>query len=160
MLPMFGRRPLTRLELGLYVAIVGIAAAIFLDRLLAAMELAERAAMQETVSRVNSAINLRIAYQMLNGQLINVRAALVSNPFELAKTAPPNYRGESDKLDVARIESGSWFFDSTRRELVYMPRLKRSLITADGSGLVRFRLVAGPSGTHYMLVPTYKYTWD
>lgn len=160
MLRMFGRRPLTRLELGLYVAIVGIAATIFLDRLLAVMELAERSAMEETVSRVNSAINLRIAYEMLNGHLINVPAALQRNPFELAKTAPPNYRGEIDTLDLRSQESGSWVYDRARRELVYFPRLRRDLVTADGSGVVRFHLVAGRTGTHYVLVPTYKYTWE
>lgn len=160
MLPMFGRRPLTRLEIGLYAAIVAVAVAIFLDRLLAVMELAERAAMEQTVTRVNSAINLRIAYDLLNGQLVNVQAALARNPFELAKTLPPNYRGATDTLDLASIESGSWFYDPTRRELIYRPRLRRNLVTADGSGLVRFRLIAGSTGTHYMLVPAYKYSWD
>jgi hypothetical protein len=65
MLPMFGRRPLTRLEIGLYVAIAAIVATLLLDQLLDAMEIAERSAMEETVSRVNSALNLRLAYEML-----------------------------------------------------------------------------------------------
>ncbi len=60
---------------------------------------------------------------------------------------------------MARLESGSWFFDQDRTELVYKPRLKRNLTTVDGSEMVRFHLVAG-SGTRYMLVPTNKYTWE
>ena len=160
MLGIYGRRPLTRLELALYAAIVGIAAVVFVDRLLATMELAERAAMEQTVSRVNSALNLRIAYEMLNGQLINVQAALQRNPFELAKVSQPNYRGEVERFDPARLEGGSWVYDRTSRELVYLPRLKRGLTTANGSEAVRFRLVAGTTGTRYVLVPTYKYTWD
>ena len=156
---MFGRRPLTRLEMGLYAAIVAVAVAIFLDRLLAVMELAERSAMEETVSRVNSALNLRIAYDMLGGRLIHVQAALQRSPFELARVTQPNYRGEVERLDPARTEGGSWIYDRARRELVYLPRLKRGLVTADGSETVRFKLVAG-TGTRYMLVPANQYIWD
>lgn len=159
MLPMYLRRPLTRLEIGLYALIVAIAAAMLLDRLLAAMELAERAAMEQTVTRVNAALNVRIAYLMLDGQLVHVQAALKRNPFELVKGAPPNFRGEGETADLARLDGGSWFFDRERAELVYKPRLKRNLATADGSEMVRFHLVAAP-GTRYVLVPAYKYDWD
>lgn len=159
MLPMFARRPLSRLEMGLYAIIVAIAAAILLGRLLEMMEQAERSAMEQTVTRVNSAINIRIAYEMLDGQLIQVQAALKRNPFDLAKATLPNYRGEGDAFELARVESGSWFFDKDRAELVYKPRLKHNLVTADGSGMVRFRLVAAP-GTRYVLVPANTYTWE
>src|SRR5437870_2645246 len=96
MLPMFGRRPLTRLEMGLYAAIFAVVATVLLNRLFAMMELAERSAMEQTVSRVNSSINLQLAHEMLKGQLINVSTALQDNPFKLAKATPPNYRGEGD----------------------------------------------------------------
>jgi len=71
----------------------------------------------------------------------------------------PNYRGEVERFDPTRIEGGSWVYDRARRELVYLPRLKRGLVTGDGSGTVRFKLAAG-TGTRYMLVPAYNYTWE
>lgn len=157
---MFGRRALTRLELALYAVIVGIAVTVFLDRLFYVMELAERSAMEQTVSRVNTAINVRLAYEMLNGRLINVPAALERNPFELAKTVPPNFAGEVDAPDLARIERASWIYDRTSHELVYLPRLRRGLDTPDSSNAIRFRLVAGRGGARYMLVPASKYTWE
>jgi hypothetical protein len=156
----YGRRPLTRLEIGLYAVVVGIAVAVFLDRLLATMELAERAAMEETVSRINSSLSLRIAAEMLEGRSSRVQDSLQRNPFELAKLSQANYRGEVERFDPTRIDSGSWVYDQNRHELLYWPRLSRGLTTEDNSGTVRFKLVAGAAGTRYMLVPTYKYAWQ
>ena len=161
MLKMFGRRPLTRLEIGLYVAIVGIAATLLLDRLLDAMEIAERSAMEQTIVQVNSALNVRLTYQMLEGKLINVPEALKRNPFELAKATPPNYRGEVEGAQRTSVESGGWVYDRSRAELIYLPRLKRHLVTSDGTGTVRFKLSSRTGGgTRYALVVAYRYDWE
>jgi len=155
----YWRRRLTRLEIALYAALVGIVAAVFLERLLTYMELAERTAMEITVDRINSALRLRLAGDMLEGRLIDVPAALDRNPFELARMAPANFHRQLDGSSIGDLERGYWVFDRQRRELVYLPRLHRRLQTDDPDDAVRFHLIPG-MGTTYVLVPASKYSWN
>ena len=148
---MYWRRRLTRLEAGLYAAVVGILIAVFIERALYYMELAERATMEATIARLNSAIQLRIAHEVLRGTIQNPSSAHIGNPFEFASAIPPNFQGGP----VAEIEAGRWGFDG--RNLVYRPRLHRFLTTSrETSPWARFRLA--PS--HNMLVPTNDWSWE
>jgi hypothetical protein len=156
---MYWRRRLTRLEIALYAVALAIAATIFLERLLHYMELAERAAMEVTVSHLNSAISIQLAYRYLAGQPIDVAAALKHNPFELASMSPDNFHGEFDHPYLASLERGYWLFDRSRGELIYLPKLRRGLRTSDPDGALRFRL-AQRAGTTYMLVLASQYDWN
>lgn len=156
---MYWRRNLTRLEIGIYAAVVGVVLAVFLERVLYYMELAERTAMEVTVSNVNSAINVQRAFGMLAGRAIDNPSAPPRNPFTLAEMAPANFIGEVDSPDLASLERGQWVFDRTRRELIYLPRLRQGLATSDPDGAIRFKL--DPRGnTISALVPAAKYTWN
>src|SRR5258707_697484 len=123
----YGRRRLTRLELGLCSVIIGIALAVLLDRLYDAMEVAERSAMEGTVMRINKAITLRLTHEVLTGRSTDAPAALTRNPFDIARAMPPNYAGEVLAPNLAAIERGVWIYDLLKRELVYLPRLRRGL---------------------------------
>ena len=143
----------------MYAAVAGVVLAVFLERVLYYMELAERTVMEVTVSNVNSAVNVRRAYGMLAGPSANASAALPRNPFELAGMSPANFRGDIDSPDLATLERGQWVFDRTRRELIYLPRLRRGLETSDPDGAIRFKLE--PRGSSIsLLVPASAYTWN
>ena len=153
---MYWRRRLTRLEAAISVTLVAVFLALFLERVLYYLELAERTVMVLTVSNVNSALNVRRAYGMLGGQAIDDR---LRNPFALAGMSPANFLGEIDSPGLATLERGQWVFDRTRGELIYLPRLRRGLTTPDPDGAIRFRLERRGQGVS-MLVPTSEYTWD
>jgi hypothetical protein len=157
---MFWRRSLTRLEMAGYAALVGVVMAVFLERVVGQMELAERAAMEITVNQVNSAISLRLAYERLQGHRVDVAAALQRNPFELANAKHPNFLGAVPDLVGQERATGGWVFDLSRRELVYIPRFTRGLRVQEGpADLIRFKLArTGPES--YVLVPATKYEWD
>jgi hypothetical protein len=158
-MPIYWRRPLTPLEIGLYAALVGVLLAIFLDRLLVYMELAERIAMEVTVINVNSALNVQLASAMLQGQWIDPRKALQRNPFELARMRVPNVHPDIANIaSAADLERGYWVFDRSGRELIYLPQLHRGLQTEGPETFVRFRLVGG-ANTAFVLVPATKYSW-
>lgn len=159
-MPIFWRRPLTRLEMALYAAIVSAALALFADQLVDYLELAERSSVDTTVARLNSSINVQLAYDMLGGRLIPLEASLRRNPFELAKMPQGNFLGELDDPDLSALERGNWVFDRTKSELVYLPRLRRGLRTTEGNDVLRFRLVKRSGSWTYMLAPTSKYTWE
>lgn len=152
---MYGRRPLTRLEAGLFAGLVAIFIAIFVRQMLEYMELAERAAMEATLLNAVSGINTRRAEDLLAP-----RNAVADwkrrNPFELARMAPANFAGE---LDGLLPPSGSWGYDSSNGELIYAPRLHFKLNTPNGSAVLRFHLTA-TAGGGYMLVPNTPYRWE
>ena len=157
---MYGRRPLTRLEIAIYAAGCAILIAVFADRALGYMELAEKAAMQTTLNVLVSGINARVAAEMLRGPAPAAAAWSGRNPVELAGTAPPSFVGDLGRRELASLERPAWAFDGQRGELVYLPRLHRTLTTTDPAGALRFRLVPHVSGLGYRLVSTSRYDWD
>jgi hypothetical protein len=155
----YWRRPLSRLELALYCSIIAILIAVFLDRGLYYMELAERTAVNLTVRNVASAINVRIAHGLLRGESTPASRLIQRNPFELAGATPPNYAGTSG-LDEGAVEAGTWAYDPQRGVLLYRPRVSRGLRVEDGGSLLRFRLEPADTGPGVLLVPAIPYTWQ
>lgn len=153
----YGRRPLTKLEGAIYGAIGALLIVVFAQKLLEFMEIAERSAMEQTVIRINSGINLRLAYALLQGRPVDPSRELTRNPFELAGVIQPNFLGEQDLPDLPTLATRAWVYDRSKRELIYLPRLKRGLRTADPDAVIRFHIAAkGP----YALVPALPYAWD
>jgi hypothetical protein len=159
-LSIYGRRPLTRLEAALYGGIAAILITFFAYRLLEVMELAERTAMEATVNKLNAAVNTRLAYEVMRGTVANAPAWAMRNPFELGNVSAGNFAGEVDSARPGALERGTWAFDASRAELIYLPRLGAGLQTSDPQGAVRFKAIVGRNGMGYMLVPTSPYRWE
>jgi hypothetical protein len=156
----YGLRRASKLEAALYGGIAGIFIAVFASELLDYMEIAERAAMQATLGNLVAAINTRLAYEVMRGEIGNVSSLQRRNPFELAKASVGNFSGEMDTLVRGALVRGTWAFDANRGELVYLPRLRRGLETSDPEGALRFRAVVDPRGFGYRLEPASPYRWD
>src|SRR5712692_3148295 len=122
------RRPspgLTLIELIVVICIIGVSAAVLLERLRFYQEAAEKSAVEYTVGAFKSALQLRVAAMLLKGQERNIES--------LAHVNPVNWLMEPPR--------GSWYFDATRNELVYVPNLDDHLERlADGSKRLRFRV--------------------
>jgi hypothetical protein len=156
----YWRRRLSRLELALYAAVVGVLIAAFLDRVLTYMELAERTAMEATVNNVNSALAARRALQMLQAHPGEGARALRANPFELADMRVTNRHPDVvADAPLDGLERGRWVFQRSRNELIYLPQLHRGLQTGEPQSLVRFHLVA-TANAGYVLVPASPYSWE
>ena len=155
----YGRRRLTRLEAGMFAAVVAVALAVFADTTLDYMELAERTAVHVTLNLTASAINIRAATAALRGASPPTGAWAGRNPFDITREPPKGYVGELGGADLLSLERPAWVFDRQRAEIVYLPRLRRGLRTRDPLGVLRFRLATQPSGFGYMLVPTHSYDW-
>jgi hypothetical protein len=156
---MYGRRPLTRLEGALYGIVGAILLALFAERLLSYMELAEKAAMQATVSNLTFAINARVALEMVSGHAPPPGRWSGRNPFEIAGPSSGMARPLGSQT-IADLERPSWTYDGERGEVIYLPRLYRGLQTQDPDGALRFRLLAHTAGFGYRLVSTSGYEWD
>lgn len=131
---------LTLIELIVVVCIIALCAVLLLDRLRFYQEAAEKAAMEYNVGVVKSALQLRVAALLLRGEERKIESLARANPIDWLTEPPPGYRGEfrAPQPDVPR---GSWYFDATRSELVYVPNLDAHLERlADGSKRLRFRV--------------------
>ena len=159
-MPVYWRRKLTRLEVGVFAGLCAILISVFLEKALAVMELAERTAMEVTVQHVNSALRLRRAAELISGGVEEPVKVLQTNPFDLARVKVSNVHPDvADAKMLPELERRYWVFDRGDRELIYLPQLHRGLHTEDPEGLVRFRII--DSGDRvYLLVPIGKYSWD
>jgi hypothetical protein len=154
MIPVYWNRRLTRLESGLVVAVCAVIIALFLERTLSYMELAERTAMEVTVQHVNAALQIQRAAELLQGR----SSSASQNPFELARMRVPRVHPDlNDPNRLAELERGYWVFERSGAQLIYLPQFHRRLQSDDG--VVRFHLkrVHGSPDT---LVPAADYSWD
>lgn len=156
MIPVYWNRRLTRLESGLVVAVCAVIMALFLERTLSYMELAERTRMEVTVQHVNAALQIRRATELLEGRAVHAKAQ--PHPFELARVRVTKVHPDlADPARLLELERGYWVFDRSGAQLIYLPQLHRRLHSEDG--MVRFRLVRAPDAS-YALVPAVNYFWE
>ncbi len=157
----YGRRRLTRLEAVLFAAVVGVFIAVLLDRLYDYFELAERTTVEVTLANLQSSLNVRLAQDLMTGRARDLGQWRRKNPFTLTRTTPNNYLGEFARPRLDQVDPPAWLFDRGAAELVYVPRRARLLRTADGSGVLRFRLVPvqaqGAIGVRIAAVQTYEW---
>lgn len=155
------------LQSALYVAIAGILAAVLLERLLTYAEAAEKATVEATISRLQSALYARVAYLVLRGEYDQLEALPRRSPFAVTRAEATNYLGEYDGSPPGPAQTGSWYFDRQRAELVYRPNLTRYFKAADGKAAfpeLRFRVEVQRSSKHaysaVMLKPTISNRWE
>lgn len=165
MIPAYRQRNF--LQSALYVAIAGVLAAVLLERLLTYAEVAEKAAMDATVSRLNSALYAQLALHVLRGEYDAIEALPRQSPFVTADVRSSNYLGEFDGASPEGAEAGKWFYDRVHRELVYVPNLKRYFSSASGEQalpLMRFRIelkkASKDAYTGIAITPVNDVRWD
>jgi len=131
---------LTLIELVIVIGIIGVLSAVLLERLRFYQEAAEKAAMENNVGALKSALQLRVAALLVRGEERNIESLASANPFGWLMEPPPGYRGEF-RAPQPVVPRGSWYFDATRNEIVYVPDLDGHLERlADGSKRLRFRV--------------------
>jgi len=166
-----GHSGLTLIELIVVICIIGVSGALLLDRLRFYQEAVEKALMEYTVGVLKSALQLRVAAMLVNGEERNIESLARSNPVEWLTEAPRGYRGEF-RAAHPEVPRGSWYFDATASELVYVPDLDWHLgRLADGSKRLRCRVELGfepakpdTAGkaralTGIRIVPVMEYRW-
>jgi general secretion pathway protein G len=130
----------TLIELIIVICIVALCAGLLLERLRFYQEAAEKAAMEYNVGVVKSALQLKVAALLVRGEERKIESLARANPFDWLQEPPPGYRGEF-RAPQPEVPRGSWYFDATSKELVYVPNLDAHLERlADGSKRLRFRV--------------------
>jgi general secretion pathway protein G len=106
----------TLVELAVAIAVIGLAAALLLDRLAYHQEMAEKAAMEAVVRAVKTGLQLRLADLIATQKQGQAGMLEIEDPMRWLEARPGNYGGAYG----AEVERGRWYFDAGRRHLVYV----------------------------------------
>lgn len=130
----------TLIELVIVISIIGFLASMLMSRVLFYQEMAEKAAMQQVVGALQSAMVIQYGHGMVQGTGAWVNAINTENPMEWLSQKPINYAGEFKSVKPASIEPGNWAFDLHTHELVYVPKHTEYLAPSkDGAKFIRYR---------------------
>lgn len=109
-------------ELVVVICIVA-ALAVALNRRLHVLRVdAERAAAEHVIGAVRSAVALEMARHVVRGGTEALGGYLDDNPMDRLAEPPGNYLGELAAADPRRIPGGHWYFDRSRKLLIYRVR--------------------------------------
>jgi general secretion pathway protein G len=134
------RHGFTLIELTIVVCIVAVLFGVALDRMLRYQELGERAALEQNLAAINTALTMKFAAYVAGGRPQAIEGELGKNPVDLLVRPPENYLGELDAPELNKLPRPSWFFDRRSTELVYLPLRERQLSSASGRlDALRFR---------------------
>ncbi len=107
-------------ELAVTVAIIGVLASVLLSRVLWYREEAEKAAMQNVVGVLRSALSMRAGQLVVQGKQHELSKLLTINPMDLLAQKPSNYLGEVSTPQNGKISRGNWYFNRKKMLLVYI----------------------------------------
>lgn len=138
-MPRAGRKPrgFSLLELAVALSIIGVLAAVLLNRLVHYQELAEKAAMESMLRVVKTGMQVRLAELIVTNRQGLAGELESEDPFRWLDEKPPNYGGRYR----ASPDPGAWYFDPVARELVYVV-MNGDRLEIDGGAVsdeIRFR---------------------
>jgi general secretion pathway protein G len=138
----------TALELTIAIALIAVFASVLLDRLLYYQEAYEKANMEYWANVIKLGLQIRVGHLMAQNRMVDYAEVARENPIGWLDEPPPGYRGEVIATGNPQIAPRSWYYDRTRRELVYVVGQSRYLVPdSDGKARVHFRVkVVRPDG--------------
>ncbi|KRB84609.1 type II secretion system protein [Noviherbaspirillum sp. Root189] len=129
----------TLFELILSLMVVSLFAGKLAERFVDYQEQAEKAAMEQTVGSIRSALNIRIAALVARGRSEDAGKLLEINPFTLLNEQQKNYAGEHYDVQADSISTGSWYYDLKARQVVYLVQRSDHFSSSGGGKAIRFK---------------------
>lgn len=136
----------TLIEFIVVIIIIVLLAGLFMIRIPLYQEQAEKAAMQQVESALQSALALRYGALMTRGAGSQRELGILAtdNPMTWLQKLPPNYQGEYYDTSPNTVAPGNWMFDLKSRELIYVLNQADNFTPgSDGYKWIRFRVKLG-----------------
>ena len=127
-------------ELVVVLTVIGVLIALAIDRLPAWRGEAERTAVENIAGSLRSALGMKVASYLVQGDMAGIEALVGSNPMTQLAEVPGNYAGARSGADAAAVEGGQWYFDAVARQLVYRVRNTGAAAAQGMGGQVRFQV--------------------
>ena len=124
-------------ELVAAVIIISVLAVVLLNRLGYYQEMAEKAAMESTLRIIKTGLQIRLAELIVTNRQAEAATLETEDPVRWLDDKPPNYAGPYR----APPDNGTWYFDASEHQLVYVVNTGNRLELDSGTGAkqVRFR---------------------
>jgi general secretion pathway protein G len=127
----------TLFELLIVCSLIGVLAALALERLWSMQQVAEEVMAEQVVSALRDGVRIRSAELISAQRWEEFRRLPQRNPFELLEELPGNYRGELKSVG----EPGYWYFDRKAGAAIYVVKRASEFRSSDGSTVMRFAVV-------------------
>jgi general secretion pathway protein G len=129
----------TLFELAICVAVLAALAGLLLVRVQAYSAQAERAAVNQLVETLRTALQLRISDAKRTGGKNSLSRLLDENPLDWLDRKPDNYVGEYYAPEIEKIPPGNWLFDRRDKTLKYLPS-SRDFYSISATKFLRFKV--------------------
>jgi prepilin-type N-terminal cleavage/methylation domain-containing protein len=130
----------TLVELLVVISIISILSGLLFKRVLLYQEMAEKAAMQQVVGAMQTALVLQYGHRLTLGMGSAINNISKENPVDWLAQKPENYAGEFASLTPESMESGRWAYETKKHELIYMPEHNEFFVPdSEGNKWIRFR---------------------
>lgn len=139
-----GQAGFSKLELVVVAIVFGVLASVLLNRLAYYQEAAEKARVEYTIGAMKNALRHRTAELLIAGRSQEYRFLAGGNPMEWLDPKPDNYLGPLSGRQPSDVPSGSWYFDTAARELIYVPN-NAAYFQGDAEGRKWIRLRIAPT---------------
>jgi hypothetical protein len=113
-------------KLAVGAAVFSVIVGILLYSVTYCQDEAEHASMQLQLVNMRTALHSKALQAALLSNSEAMAALAGANPVAWLERAPANYRGEIDGGGEQILTPGNWYFDRTRRKLVYVFTSKKS----------------------------------
>ncbi|MCK6411083.1 MAG: type II secretion system GspH family protein [Azonexus sp.] len=163
------QRGFTLLELVLVIVIFGLLLGVYLRSVRYYQEMAEQATVSLTLSNIRTGMAHEWVDRIVQGKAGEKIDQLIgSNPVRWLENPPPAYYGEIKAPNPERMETASWYFDLSQKELVYVVNNGSELEVENMSGrkVLRWKVaLEDNSGStsavfgNLVLQPVVKYRW-
>jgi prepilin-type N-terminal cleavage/methylation domain-containing protein len=135
------RTGFTLIELAVVISIVAVSTGLLFQRALFYQEQAEKAAMEQTVGVVRSALHLQVASLIAKNKTDELPKLVERNPMEWLAEKPKNYAGEYYAPTPGDVTTGNWYFDLHGRNLIYLVKSKNHFMSGEkGRDVIRFQV--------------------
>ncbi len=131
----------TLFEFLVVVTFISLLGAVLLERLWRYQEHAEKAAMEQMVGALRSALRLKIAEYLPKGRA-SLLQLVSANPMDWLDEKPANYVGDRYGTAPVSVPAGSWYFDLRDKSLVYKVAGRHFMADHNGQKEVRYQVRA------------------
>jgi prepilin-type N-terminal cleavage/methylation domain-containing protein len=131
-------RGFTLFEFAVVIGIFSILVIYLISKAFDNFELGEKAAMETQRAMMRAGMDLHIAGLITSGRERDTAKMSGQNPVDWLREKPPNYLGEfAGELPNAQ-DAWGWYFDTQKKELVYLPK-RHAHLKPDRNGRFRIR---------------------
>jgi hypothetical protein len=117
-------------EFAIVAALLTCLAAFLLPRLMEYQERAEKTLVDLTIRSLRTTLRWQVAQHMFHGRADDLADLVGANPVSWLEQPPAGYLGELAG-EASGLGGGTWYFDTTARQLVYVPQRDAHLSVSD-----------------------------